>query len=251
MPVVSVYIDETGDRGHGSTSSPIFGMAAVLVPEDSRAELRAAVQQLRSDFNVPNNKTMSWKESAKHPDRRRRAAEVLAAVDGVKVCYVYADKASLRANSYKSHKDRFYNYVAFKMFKSVLWAGRNMEATDLRIRFGHVRHHDHTATERYIRREAARTSSVPMGLVSSLRWVSADKYDESQAADLYGGFLKAALWPSGAFDFIEERYLLRVWHQIRNSEACAIPLGIFSMPDYGVLTAQPWFPCEACTHRNP
>jgi len=87
---VRVYIDETGDRGSGKSSSPIFGMAAVLVDEIGASNLRSAVTQLRTDFCVPADRIMSWKTHVKTHDRRRRAADVLAAVEGLKVCYVHA-----------------------------------------------------------------------------------------------------------------------------------------------------------------
>ena len=221
-------------------------MAAVLVPEGSVAALRAAVAILRTDLSVPNGKILSWKDYAKTHDRRRRAAEVLGAVDGIKVCYVYAKKSALQAGSYVDDKERFYNYVAFRTYKSIVWASRNMGATEVMIRFGHVKHHDHTRTKAYIDWQASIDPRVPDHLVKSMRWVPADRYDESQAADLFGGFLKAAVWPSGQFGYVEPSYLLSVWHRIRNSENCAIPLGIMSMPENGVLTSEAWFPCDHC-----
>lgn len=246
MSKVYAYVDETGDRGSAASSSPIFGMAAVLVPEAHGAAVRAAVQTLRGDLAVPSNKTLSWKEYAKTHDRRRRAAEVLGAVDGIKVCYVYAKKAALQPGSYRDDKERFYNYVAGKAYRSIVWACRNMGATEVHIRFGHVKHHDHSRTKAYLERETASDARIPDGLVKSMRWVSADRYAESEAADLFGGFLKAATWPTGQFGYIEASYLVSVWHRIRNSEACAIPLGIMSMPENGVLTSEDWFPCPHC-----
>lgn len=249
MGKVFVYIDETGDRGASATASPIFGMAALIVPEGRGPSVRSAVDVLRSDLGVPPDKVLSWKAYVKSHDRRRRAAEVLAGLSGVKVCYVYAKKEELRSDSYRNDKLLMYNYLAYKTYKSIVWACRNIGATEIVIRYGHVRHHDHSSTEDYIRREASRDPKVPNRLVSSMRWVSADRYRESQAADLFGGFLKAALWPSGEFDYTEPGYLLRVWHLIRNSETCAIPLGILSMPSNDVLTSEDWFPCGHCAKK--
>ncbi|WP_156516457.1 DUF3800 domain-containing protein [Nocardia arizonensis] len=59
---VWAYVDETGDRGSGPSASPVFGMAAVLVDDLGAVELRRAVQQLRTEFKVPANKVMSWKD---------------------------------------------------------------------------------------------------------------------------------------------------------------------------------------------
>lgn len=245
-----VYIDETGDRGHGPTSSPIFGMAAVIVSPESAVGLRAAVTHLQQAFGVPATKVMSWKEHVKTHDRRRYAAQVLRDTAGVTVCYVFTQKARLRADSYKVDRGRFYNYVAGKTLKSVLWAARHLGSTDVHVRFGHVRHHDHRTTEVYLKEKILPDPKVPDSLVRSLRWVSADQYLESQAADLYGGFLKAAIWPDGQFQMTEGAYLRTIWSQLRGSDDCAIPLGIMSMPDYAPILDAEWFPCTACKQRQ-
>lgn len=248
---VWAYIDETGDRGSSSGSSPIFGMAAVIVTEAGAVELRKAVAQLRSDFGVPSRKVLSWKDHVKTHDRRRRAAELLCKVDELKVCYVYAIKSELDPASYITDVARFYNYIAFTMYKSITWAARNWQGKNAQLwtRFGHVRHHDHTTTEAYIRAQVAADQRIPFHMEQGLRWVSADQYLESQAADLFGGFLKAATWPDGQFSYTEPSYLLKVWTKIRNSEQCAIPLGIMSMPQNHLTCEMSWFPCDACPKK--
>jgi hypothetical protein len=224
-------------------------MAALVLDDAGAAAVRAAVDLLRGDFRVPRDRVMSWKDHVKTHDRRRRAAEVLGAIAGMQVCYVYSVKSALRAGSYVTDPQRFYNYVAYKTYKSALWAARAWKGSDAEVwtRFSHVRRHDHRSTESYIKREARKDPKVPFELEQGLRWVSADAYKESQAADLYGGFLKAALWPSGEFGYVEPAYLLAVWHQLRNSDTCAIPLGIMSMPDSRLLRQNEWFPCRQCT----
>lgn len=251
-PRLYAYIDETGDRGNSEKSSPIFGMAAVVVDERSAVSLRRAVTTLRQDLRVPDGTVMSWKTHVKTHDRRRRAAELLGGVDGLKVCYVYSVKNQLRPGSYRDDRHRFYNYVAFTIYKSILWTARSWKGPAARIwtRFGHVRHHDHRTTARYLTYEAERDSRVPSEMEQGLRWVSADRYLESQVADIYCGFLKAALWPQGEFGYVEPAYLLSVWHQIRNSERCVIPLGLMSMPSNDIVRANPWFPCGTCPKHS-
>lgn len=194
---------------------------------------------------------MSWKQDAKTHDRRKRAAQVLGAVDGIRVCYVYSVKARLWQGTYRDDPQRFYNYVAYKAYKSVLWAARAWKGERARVwtRFGHVKHHDHRSTARYIKQQATDDPKVPFLMEQGLTWVSADKYAESQAADLYGGFLKAALWPDGQFGYVEPTYLLSVWHQLEHSHDCAIPLGIMSMPNNDLARQLDWFPCKNCPTR--
>lgn len=253
---IDVYIDETGDRGNGPRSSPIFGMAAVIVPATAQTGLRRAIEQLRGDFKVPAGRDMSWKNDVKTHDRRKRAAHTLAAVPGIELCYVYARKADLQAGTYRDDPTRMYNYLAYRAFKAALWAGvRGHRSDQVHIRFGHVRRHDHRTTEQYIRAQASADQKVPMSALASLRWVSATTFPESQAADLYGGFLKAAVWPAGEFNTVEPAYLTTIWSQLRRVGGCSIPLGIHAMPSHAVLTDEPWFPCPGCTkkalHQSP
>lgn len=249
---VWAYIDETGDRGVSNASSPVFGMAALLVDDAGAVELRQAVMQLRADFKVPANKVLSWKDYVKTHDRRKHAVEILCAVQNVKICYVFAVKKELDPASYVNDRERFYNYVAYKMYKSVIWAARNWQGQTAKLwtRFGHVKGHDHSSTASYIQQEASQAQNVPFYMEQGIRWVSADKYLESQAADIYGGFLKSAIWPTGEFNYVEPSYLLSVWRQIRNTEACAIPLGIMSMPDSTLTCEMSWFPCKHCRKKK-
>ncbi|GGK52605.1 DUF3800 domain-containing protein [Nocardia camponoti] len=247
-PRVWAYIDETGDRGSGPNSSPVFGMAAVIVDDLSAPELRSAVTTLRTDFGVPAGKVMSWKEHVKNHDRRKRASAVLAGVPNLHVCYVFAVKNEVDPSSYICDPVRFYNFVALETYRSVAGAARDLYGTDARLwtRYGHVRGHDHNTTDAYIRRKSQTDERIPWHMEQGLRWVSADKYLESQAADLYGGFLKAAIWPSGEFGYTESAYLMSIWHQIRASEHCVVPHGLRSMPDTGLVAKMEWFPCRPC-----
>lgn len=246
---VYVYVDETGDRGASAQSSPIFGMAAVIVDSTAAQHLQSTIDQLRNDFKVPAGKVMSWKDHLGPHDRRKRAAQVLVDVPGLTVCYVWALKSALSPGSYLDDNDRFYNWVAFKTYKSSIWAARNIYGQSARVhfRFGHVRRFDHEKARQYIEAEATTDPKVPHQLQASLRWVSADQYRESQAADLFGGFLSAAIWPKGNFQMTEASYLHTVWPVIRkNPSDCAIPLGLFGMPDHSIITDSDWFPCQSC-----
>jgi len=246
------YIDETGDRGLVKAgSSPIFGMAAVLVDETSALALQSVVRQLRAEFGVPDDRVMSWKDHLKTHARRKRAATVLGAVPNIRIIYVYCQKDRV-VGQYTTNRELFYNYVALKMYKNILWAARNWMGTagSIQTRFGHVRGHDHTTTETYFRFQLQFDNKVPSGMEKGLRWVSADNYLESQAADLYGGFLKAATWPD-EFGSFEGQYLKAVWHQIRRgSYDCPVPLGLMSMPENGIVKEHDWYDCAHCSQKR-
>lgn len=80
LPIVRAYIDETGDRGFTAKSSPYFGFGAVLVPDEVDMTLRAAVQQMRTDFQIAPGGTLHWVEHlrARQHTRRKYAARLLA-----------------------------------------------------------------------------------------------------------------------------------------------------------------------------
>lgn len=249
------YIDETGDRGlEKAGSSPIFGMAAILLTEESAERVRSAVKELRAAFNVPDNKVLSWKDHLKSHARRRHAAEVLGKITDVKLIYVYCEKRRV-VGQYTSNRELFYNYVALKMYKNILWAARNWMGTanGIHTRFGHVRGHDHATTEAYFRFQLQFETKVPSNMERGLRWVSADQYLESQAADLYGGFLRAAVWPD-EFGRTEGLYINTVWHQIRlGPKECPVPLGLMSMPANYIVKEHDWYACgcEQCKNSGP
>lgn len=109
---------------------------------------------------------------------------------------------------------------------------------------------DHgTTTRPYLEGPVVAPANVPNHIEQDLRWVSATNYLESQAADLYACFLKAAVWPDRYGNF-EGGYLRTVWHQLRNSEGCAIPLGLMSIPESSLVACHDWFPCDACKYKK-
>ncbi|VXB25872.1 hypothetical protein ARTHRO9V_130227 [Arthrobacter sp. 9V] len=252
------YIDETGDRGSVTVanSSPIYGMACVLVDQPAASRLQAAVARLRKDFGVPDDRDMSWKKDLKSHSRRKHAAAVLGAVPGVTVLFVYYRKDRITQGTYHTDQQRAYDYLAHKMHKAILWATQFSGYFSVAIRFGHVRHHDHNKTKTYL--EGHRDTKAAQALVQrELKWVASKDHSESQAADLYGGFLKSAIWEDEYGSF-EGSYIKTIWHQIRQahlcgnsySPHCAIPLGIMSMPESYLVTQHDWFPCGACKHKK-
>lgn len=253
------YVDETGDRGLITTpgSSTIYGMACLLLDQPAASRIQAAVGRLRVDFQVRPGEVMSWKRHLKTHERRKHAARVLSAVPGVTLLYAYYRKDAITTGTYHLDQQRGYDYLALKMHKAILWATSHQTVpSDVAIRFGHVRHHDHKASEHYLRNHAE-TYSLQARFQRELKWVAANAHPESEAADFYAGFLKAAVWEDPFGDF-EGGYLRRVWPQIRNAHLCsvpssyncAIPLGLLSMPMNSLVTGHDWFPCSNCRHAT-
>lgn len=244
------YSDETGDRGLGANASPIFGMATVLGDAQAMTELREAIGTLRTDFKVQDGTVMSWKKHLKTAERRLHAVKTLANLSRHRVVYAVSKKTELADGSFQSDEKRFYDFVSSAAYKGTLWAARNMGADEVRIRFGRVKGVDHDHTRDYIRKANDPDSKVPTGMEKELSWVGADQHYESEAADFYAGFLKTAFWPDdyGNTDHI---LLQRVWHQVRKGpNQCAVPLGMFTMPHYGVVLGADWFWCQGCPAKK-
>ncbi|WP_206154219.1 DUF3800 domain-containing protein [Cellulosimicrobium aquatile] len=250
LPMLRAYVDETGDRGmFKGNASPIFGMAGVIVDVNSEVAARAALRQLRTEFRVPDDKPMSWKEHVKGHDRRVHAATVLADLKGVTLVYVVADKQALSSGTYKDDITLFYNVIAYETLKRILWTAAHGRVVrhQVEVRFGHVKKHDPTDTHNYFQiKKRQDGAKVPFDLMTHLGWVDATQYEMSQLADLYAGFLKAATWPNDWGD-VEGAYLTRIWHQIRNSHRCILSLGLQYRPSNDLVRAMPWWPCASCT----
>lgn len=246
------YIDETGDRGlvDKKGSSPVFGMSAIITTAESGKAVQEAIKHLRSEFKIPDDVVMSSKKNVKTHSRRLYAAQILSAIPDVKVVYVYCQKSEV-TGQYVSDRDAFYNYVALKTYKNVLWAARNWKgiAEGIQTAFGHVKNHDNKKTAAYFDFVLGFEPKVPNVMEKKLHWVHAETYLESQAADLYGCFLKQAIWPD-EFGNTENRYLETIWHQIRKADNnCPIPLGIMSMPRNDLAQQADWNSCPHCKNE--
>lgn len=246
--MLNAYIDETGDRGSSGNASPIFGMAAVVVEDTAERAMREALRQLRKDCATPEERPLSWKESLKTHERRKRAAALLSQVTaGVKVIYVCNQKSLAYPGSYVGNPRLFYNYVAYYTLERILRCADNWQGggQDVNVRFGQVKGFDHQVTQRYFdfKRRGADWYPPPWGRKASLTWVSASQYEMSQVADVYAGFMKASTWPDD-FGDTEGSYIQKVWHQIDHASSCVLGKGLKGMPTHQVFTTQPWWPCS-------
>lgn len=248
---ISAYIDETGDRGTAANSSPIFGMAAIVVDDRAEAVARAALTKLRADFGTPAGRPLSWKDDVKrNADRAAHAARTLAALESfnARVIYVCHDKGRSRAGTYSDDQKTFYNYVAYYTLERILrvadtWPGGPQ---DVHVRFGAVRGFDHTLTAEYFkikRHYRPPQWPPPWRRMASCTWVQASQFSMSQVADLYAGFMKEGVWPN-TFGFTEGAYMKKIWPQISCADGCAKNRGIKGMPDHDLFRRQDWWPCN-------
>lgn len=251
LPILRVYLDETGDRGFKATSSPLFGFCAVMVPEEHDALLRHVIQNLRKEFGVLSG-PVHWVDHlrSRNHDRRRYAAKKLAAVPGVRLIYALVNKASVPADS-PLRGDIFatYNYVSRMTFERIAFAAQDWPGGSRRTitKVAHVRGHNHTLSLDYLARTCPTSTSarttVPWALVTrNIQVAGAAAQDGLQAADLYAGIFGAAIKPD-AFGANSPEYLQVVAHQLwRGPDGRVLDHGIKIRSDKTIVTGQDWWP---------
>lgn len=218
--LLRAYIDETGDRGTSGKSSNFFAFAAVVVADEEDPLLRAAVTRLRSDFGVPMGAPLHWKDHVKVFARRQHTARVLGAVGNLSVNYVAVEKAAIPPTAaLRTDHEKFYNFAAGLILERILLCARHWPggARDVKVRFGHVRGFDHSATTRYFAIKRSQDDRIPWALQrGAVEWDGMGNWDGLQAADQFAGMLNAAI-SEDTFGGFEPAHLLQVRHLIRRS----------------------------------
>lgn len=248
LKTVEVFCDETGDRGWTNDSSTWFGMCAVMIPQESVPQMRATIGGLRHEIGT--TKPLHWVEhfkKPKHAGRRTMAANMLAAIPGVRVIYVVADKATMVAsNELRADGDLFYHYTMRLLLERVAyeldgWKGGRRKGI---VRLGAVKGMNHKESVEYL--TTVRLQRVAWHTPWDLmcwppRWVGTNAFDGVQAADLYLGMFRRAV-ELGESRPWEATYLLQHKHQIRrNGAGRALGYGIKIFGDRTFITKRAWW----------
>lgn len=230
-PRLSVYVDETGDRGISPQSSAFFAMTALMVPAEddwtvkyAAGGLRALIHSSRPGSTDPLHWVDHFKR--KHPERRVRAAQALAAMPSAKTIHVVVPKASVRAYQGMAHRDRFYNFTARLLLERVAYAAQQWEGGPriATVKLGAVKGMDHKETAEYLHRVrcgVVQTYGVPWNSIKwPPVWLGTD-WDGIQLADIHTGLLNAALSGQPDDDICAENLLL-CKHQLYRSPSNAV-----------------------------
>jgi hypothetical protein len=204
LPKLSVYVDETGDRGLGHNASTFFAMTALMVPSEedwnvrmTAGGLRALIHSSRPDSTTP----LHWVDhfKAKHPERRLWAARSLAAMPSAKVAHVIVPKDSARRRAPGlANGVTFYNYTTRLLLERVAYVAQHWEGGPRLaiVRLGTVKGMDHKNTAAYldwVRQGRCETYGVPWEHIKwPPTWTGTD-WDGIQLADIHAGLLNAAL----------------------------------------------------------
>jgi hypothetical protein len=248
LPRIEVFVDEYGDRGFTTKSSPVFAMTAVLVPTERIVDVKVVVGGLKNVINTP--KPLHWVEhftpKQEHASRRALAARLIAGLPDVRVIYVVAHKGTLISGErLQADKDLFYNYMTKLLLERVAFEARDWPggARLAVARLSAVKNMHHEGSVDYLEgvRRQGKTKAPMEHILWPPRWYDPSKFDGLQLADLYMGMFGTAL--SGAPDDPTcARFLLEHRHQLRRSwSGQVLGYGVKVYGDARFLTERAWW----------
>jgi len=258
LPKVHVYIDETGDRGFSERSiakAPFFAMSSLLVPEEEEWQVKVTAGGLRALIHSGRpqdvHKPLHWVDhfKAKHPERRERAARMLAQLPSAQVIHVIADKRTMSQDTgLRNDRAAFYNFTTRYTLERVALAARHWPGGP-RLAIVHlaaVKHMDHAESADYLSRvRGGLTASEGWGVPwDYIKWPPtwhATNRDGVQLADIHAGLLHCAL--SGSPDSAEcAQNLLICKHQLRRSPGgTVLGYGVKVIGSPQFVTSRVWY----------
>ncbi|MEV8398866.1 DUF3800 domain-containing protein [Streptomyces niveus] len=251
LPKLSVYVDETGDRGLSQRSSPFFAMTALMVPAEDDWTVRYAAAGLRNVIHGEEGdraKPLHWVDhfKRKHADRRLMAATALAGMPSARVTHVIVPKDAARTAPGLADRDRFYNYTTRLLLERVAYAAKGWQGGPRLaiVRLGHVRGMDHATTAGYlnfVRQGQIETWGVPWQYIKwPPVWMGTD-WDGIQLADLHAGLLNCALSGDPADEACASNLLL-CKHQLYRRNGRLLGYGVKVLGrDSSIVTGRAWW----------
>jgi hypothetical protein len=236
-----VYVDETGDRGWGGRSSPIFVTSAVIVRDGHDRDLLEALDGINAALKKPAGTVLHWTENVKGHSQRKYVVRQLAALD-MTITSVIVFKSPSGSGAGVRDPALMYNYAVRRLLERVSWfvddAGGIASVT-----FAHLRNFPYPRLRQYIAylqlqrteiRWAAFTGTPKIDQPSRIRPL--------QVADLAAGAHGSALRPDryGAY---EAGYLLELAPRIYvrgNANVMSYGFNIVGSPSH--VKTYPWWP---------
>ncbi|HMK62714.1 MAG TPA: DUF3800 domain-containing protein, partial [Acidimicrobiales bacterium] len=198
-------MDESGDRGWSGKSSPVFILAALLVPDHLDGQLRAVRSQLCSDLGKPTATVLHWRENIKNHSQRKYVAKTLA-LEQITLIYVVIDKASFGNNpgGLLDHA-RMYNYAIRRLLERISWFLRDNGAIG-HIALAQITNFKYGTLRFYLEiLQNQQTSIAWQSLALPLKIHPTKDRVLLQLADIAAGILGTALWPDD-FGAVESAY---------------------------------------------
>lgn len=206
------------------SSSPFFILAAVVVPDDRDADLRAERDKLCVALDRPIGTVLHWAENIKRHEQRKFVASALGSQDYVTLSYVIVDKARLRASGgaqgLKDHT-AMYNYAIRRLLERLSWLIRDSHGEAI-LTFAAIRRFPyHRLTDYLDLLKLVGTTIHWPAFRGDPRILQQNQSDLLQVADIAAGILSAAIVPD-RFGDLEPTYLARVRDRIYRRGPAAI-----------------------------
>jgi len=118
---IEIHVDETGDRGFSSKSSPYFCLAACAFRHSKARTVVRAMETLNLKLRRPLSQPMHAVDHLKTHDKLMEAVEHLAELP-VRVFFVILPKDSTPESAYmRSDDTHVYNFLARVMLERMSW----------------------------------------------------------------------------------------------------------------------------------
>ena len=124
---IEIHVDETGDRGFSSKSSPYFCLAACAFRHSKARTVVQAMEALNFVLRRPPRQPMHAVDHLKTHDKLMEAVEHLAKLP-VRVFFVVLPKDSTPQSAYMRSDDiHVYNFLARVLLERMSWFARDVE----------------------------------------------------------------------------------------------------------------------------
>lgn len=246
-----VCVDETGDRGWGGRSSPVFVASAVIIKDGTEQQLLQALDRINTTLKKPAGTVLHWAENVKAHPQRKYVTRELAALD-MTISSVIVFKKVTGSGAGMRDPAAMYNYAIRRLLERVSWFVDDAKG-EASVTFAHLKNFPYPRLRNYI----AYLELQP----TEIRWrafVGKPKIDQPsrirplQVADLIAGAHGSALKPDGYGDY-EAGYLLDLAPRIYvrgTADVRSYGFNIVGQPEHALT--YPWWPrfADACSARN-
>lgn len=247
-----VYVDETGDRGWGGRSSPIFVVSAVIVRDADAPLLTGALDRINATLGKPAGTVLHWAENVKEHSQRKFVARELGQLPMTVANVVVMKKPLMGSGSGLHDPATMYNYAIRRLLERVSWCVDDASGEAI-LTFAHVRRFPYERLRSYL--------NLLEALPTSIRWHAfhgKPRIDQPsrvrplQVADLAAGALGSAVRADqfGDYEIAYLRELLPRIYIRAGGRVTSYGMNIIG-PD-GCMDVYPWWApfLEACARRR-
>jgi hypothetical protein len=204
-----IYVDETGDRGWGGRSSPIFVLSAIIVRDGYEQSLVGALDTINQALKKPPATVLHWAENIKTHSQRKFVTRQIASLDMTIASVIVFKNPLMGSHSALSDPASMYNYAIRRLLERVSWfvddAGGKASVT-----FAHVRRFPYERLRQYIGLLKASPTQIRwQALTGNPKINQPSRIRPLQVADLVAGAHGSALRPDD-FGAFESSYLLEL-----------------------------------------